>query len=415
MPAATRAATLVLISSVRRSARALPSMMRAVMGWSSPQRRGISGVVSRPREFYPIQCRAWVPRDVLAALHARLARELAPPRARYRPLYVDRRRRGLARRCARASGSRRLRDTFDVRDRAHRLSSPGSTTRRREPRRWTGSRASSPPTARSPRGATSATTVAPNSARRRGSSSSAPPRATSACSTYAAHVNGLVRRGDDVAMWIARRSPTKSIDPGMLDNLVGGGIAAGQSVASTVIKEAFEEAGIEAPLAARALAQGTVRICREQPDGLQRETIFVHDLWLPRGFVPSCRDGEVVEHRLVRCRGSPRSSRRTTGPTSSPPMRASSSSIACCATARSRPRRAAALQPSRLLELQASTTGVGMLVPDPETRVLATIWPGVALRCWWRPTAAHRTHSATGRRPDSTAISTRSLRAAGRS
>jgi len=25
----------------------------------------------------------------------------------------------------------------------------------------------------------------------------------------------------------------------------------------------------------------------------------MHDLWLPRGFVPSCRDGEVVDHRLV--------------------------------------------------------------------------------------------------------------------
>ena len=117
--------------------------------------------------------------------------------------------------------------------------------------------------------------------------------------TYAAHVNGLVRRGDDVEMWIARRSPTKSIDPGLLDNLVGGGIATGHSVASTVTKEAFEEAGIEAPLAARALAKGTVCLCREQPDGLQRETIFVHDLWLPRGFVPACGDGEVVDHRLV--------------------------------------------------------------------------------------------------------------------
>ena len=42
--------------------------------------------------------------------------------------------------------------------------------------------------------------------------------------TYAAHVNGLIRlRNGDVAMWIARRSAAKAIDPGMLDNLVGGG------------------------------------------------------------------------------------------------------------------------------------------------------------------------------------------------
>ncbi len=117
--------------------------------------------------------------------------------------------------------------------------------------------------------------------------------------TYAAHVNGLVRRDGEIAMWIARRSPTKSIDPDRLDNLVAGGIAAGQSVAATVVKEAWEEAGIAAAVAAGAQRAGTVHICREQPDGLQRETIFVHDLWLPADFVPAGQDGEVAGHRLV--------------------------------------------------------------------------------------------------------------------
>jgi 8-oxo-dGTP pyrophosphatase MutT (NUDIX family) len=117
--------------------------------------------------------------------------------------------------------------------------------------------------------------------------------------TYAAHVNGLVRRDGDIAMWIARRSPTKSIEPDRLDNLVAGGIAAGQSVAATVVKEAWEEAGIASPVAALARPAGSVHICREQPDGLQRETIFVHDLWLPAGFVPAGQDGEVAGHRLV--------------------------------------------------------------------------------------------------------------------
>jgi len=117
--------------------------------------------------------------------------------------------------------------------------------------------------------------------------------------TYAAHVNGLVRRDGEIAMWIARRSPTKSIEPDLLDNLVAGGIAAGQSVAATVVKEAGEEAGIDANVAALARPAGTVHICREQPDGLQRESIFVHDLWLPAGFVPAGQDGEVAGHRLV--------------------------------------------------------------------------------------------------------------------
>jgi 8-oxo-dGTP pyrophosphatase MutT (NUDIX family) len=117
--------------------------------------------------------------------------------------------------------------------------------------------------------------------------------------TYAAHANGVVRADNGIRMWLARRSATKSIDPGMLDNLVGGGIAAGQSIAETVIKEAWEEAGVPAPLASLAPPAGTVQIRREQRDGLQRETIFVHDLWLPPAYAPDCQDGEAIDHRLV--------------------------------------------------------------------------------------------------------------------
>jgi 8-oxo-dGTP pyrophosphatase MutT (NUDIX family) len=117
--------------------------------------------------------------------------------------------------------------------------------------------------------------------------------------TYAAHVNGLVRRGDTVAMWLARRSATKSIDPGMLDNLVGGGIASGATIQSTVVKESWEEAGIEAGTAARAVRTAELTIFRQQPDGIQHETIYAHDLWLPAGWSPTNQDGEAVGHRLV--------------------------------------------------------------------------------------------------------------------
>jgi 8-oxo-dGTP pyrophosphatase MutT (NUDIX family) len=117
--------------------------------------------------------------------------------------------------------------------------------------------------------------------------------------TYAVHVNGLVESGGGPRMWIARRSPGKAIDPGLLDNLVGGGIAAGADVRHTVVKEAWEEAGIAPPLARNATPAGAVHICRAQPDGLQRESIFVHDLALPADFAPAGQDGEVVDYRLV--------------------------------------------------------------------------------------------------------------------
>ena len=117
--------------------------------------------------------------------------------------------------------------------------------------------------------------------------------------TYAAHVNGLVGGTRPAQMWLARRSPAKAVDPGLLDNLVGGGIGAGFSVEATVIKEAWEEAGIVEVLARRAHPVGTVFVRRPMFDGLQRETVFTHDLALTDDFIPANQDGEAVEHRLV--------------------------------------------------------------------------------------------------------------------
>ena len=117
--------------------------------------------------------------------------------------------------------------------------------------------------------------------------------------TWAAHVNGIVHREAGAQMWLARRSPQKAVDPGLLDNIVGGGIAAGFRVDQTVVKEAWEEAGISAPLARAARPAGVVHSRKPTVDGLQRETIFVHDLALPPDFIPANQDGEAVEHRLV--------------------------------------------------------------------------------------------------------------------
>jgi 8-oxo-dGTP pyrophosphatase MutT (NUDIX family) len=119
--------------------------------------------------------------------------------------------------------------------------------------------------------------------------------------TWAAHANGLVA-GEDGAglrMWVARRSPHKAIDPSLLDNLVGGGIAAGESPQATLVREAREEAGIERAIAARAVRVSDLYVERHLPDGLQRETLFAYDLSLPARYLPRSEDGEAVEHRLV--------------------------------------------------------------------------------------------------------------------
>jgi 8-oxo-dGTP pyrophosphatase MutT (NUDIX family) len=97
-------------------------------------------------------------------------------------------------------------------------------------------------------------------------------------------------------VWIARRSATKSIDPGMLDTLVGGGVASGQDPWQALLRECHEEAGIERALATQARAAGApLQVCREVPEGLHSEILYAHDLEVPADFRPRNMDGEVGE------------------------------------------------------------------------------------------------------------------------
>ena len=114
--------------------------------------------------------------------------------------------------------------------------------------------------------------------------------------THAVHVNGIV--GGE-RMWLARRSATKPIDPGMLDNLVGGGVTAGLSSTEVLAKEAWEEAGIPAELAHRASFAARMSILREVPEGVQSELVEAYDLVLPPDFQPKNQDGEVSEFLLL--------------------------------------------------------------------------------------------------------------------
>ena len=114
--------------------------------------------------------------------------------------------------------------------------------------------------------------------------------------TQAVHVNGIV---PGAGMWMARRSLSKPTDPGLLDNLVGGGMTAGLSEMEVLVKEAWEEAGIQEALARKAMRGGTARILREVAEGVQSEVVHVYDLELPAGFAPRNQDGEVSEFLLL--------------------------------------------------------------------------------------------------------------------
>jgi 8-oxo-dGTP pyrophosphatase MutT (NUDIX family) len=118
--------------------------------------------------------------------------------------------------------------------------------------------------------------------------------------TYAVHLNGVVEYAHGAPrLWIARRSDTKATDPGMLDNVVAGGIGWGFSIETTIIKECWEEAGIPEEIAARATPGRAVHVLQSLPEGTQAEQIFIYDLVLPEDFAPRNQDGEVGEHRLA--------------------------------------------------------------------------------------------------------------------
>lgn len=114
--------------------------------------------------------------------------------------------------------------------------------------------------------------------------------------TQGAHANGFVAdaSGRPTHLWIARRSQHKASDPGLLDNLVGGGVAGGQTPWQALVREGWEEAGLAPDTMAAATPGRIIRLHRDIAEGLQLEDLYSHDLRLPAGVWPRNQDGEVA-------------------------------------------------------------------------------------------------------------------------
>jgi 8-oxo-dGTP pyrophosphatase MutT (NUDIX family) len=110
---------------------------------------------------------------------------------------------------------------------------------------------------------------------------------------FGQHLNGYVRTARGIELWVGRRSATRRLYPGRLDNLVGGGLPHGLTLAENLRKECREEAGMPATLADQSVAVGAVTYCRDSDRGLKPDVMFCYDLELPEGFEPRCTDGEV--------------------------------------------------------------------------------------------------------------------------
>ena len=115
---------------------------------------------------------------------------------------------------------------------------------------------------------------------------------------YGVHLNGFVRDGGRLALWVGRRSLSKQTAPGKLDQLVAGGQPAGLSLRDNLVKECAEEASLQPELVANAVPVGAVSYCTEQPEGLRRDVLFLYDLELPPEFQPVNTDGEIAEFFL---------------------------------------------------------------------------------------------------------------------
>lgn len=116
---------------------------------------------------------------------------------------------------------------------------------------------------------------------------------------FGIHVNGFVYTASGVELWIGRRSRTKAVAPGKLDNLVAGGQPAGLSLIENLIKEGAEEAGIPGTLAETARLVSAITYCMEGSQGLKADCMFCFDLNVPTDFTPRNIDGEMESFTLM--------------------------------------------------------------------------------------------------------------------
>jgi 8-oxo-dGTP pyrophosphatase MutT (NUDIX family) len=110
--------------------------------------------------------------------------------------------------------------------------------------------------------------------------------------SQAVHINGFTPDG---RMWCGRRSPGKSVDPGLLDNVTAGGLPSGETLLQCAVRELQEEAGIFDVPAGALYAGYSLRTSRMEPEGWHDEMLHVFNLNLPNDFVPANQDGEVAE------------------------------------------------------------------------------------------------------------------------
>lgn len=129
--------------------------------------------------------------------------------------------------------------------------------------------------------------------------------------TYGCHMTAFTRTWvgtqEALRLWVPRRARAKQTYGGMLDNSVAGGLSSGEPPIECLVREADEEASLDAAMVRRdARAVGTVSYfhIRDARAGgetglLQPECQFVYDLEVGDDVVLRPNDGEVEGFELL--------------------------------------------------------------------------------------------------------------------
>ena len=112
----------------------------------------------------------------------------------------------------------------------------------------------------------------------------------------------LVGTAPDGRMWVQKRSLTKPNNPGLWDTLMGGMVAAADSLPQALARETWEEAGLRVDALHGLQHGGHVDFSRPSREGggagYMRERIDWFRAQVPQGTVPENQDGEVERFAL---------------------------------------------------------------------------------------------------------------------
>jgi isopentenyldiphosphate isomerase len=106
----------------------------------------------------------------------------------------------------------------------------------------------------------------------------------------AIHVNGFTDKGQ---ILVGKRSKNKSIDPGLFDNLMAGGMLTGETWKMCFERELLEEAGLDAKQWPSVSCLGSFLSQQAETECFRSEKLYVINLDVPGDVQPMNQDGEV--------------------------------------------------------------------------------------------------------------------------